>query len=137
VLDVGEVLTIDIDDRPRPEHPRVTYRLGSSTDPDTVAWVYERVRGRRAMVILDSDHRQAHVAAEIAAYASLVTPGCYLIVEDTNLNGNPVALEQGPGPAEAVHDFLAKDDRFVADTNRERLLLTFNPGGYLLRVQGD
>ncbi len=137
VIGGGVVLTIDIDDRPRPQHPRVTYRLGSSTAPETISWVGERVRGRRTMVILDSDHAQQHVAAELAAYAAIVSPGCYLIVEDTNVNGNPVDRGHAPGPAEAVRDFLATDDRFAIDTSREKFLLTFNPGGYLLRVQDD
>jgi cephalosporin hydroxylase len=133
ILGVGEVLTIDVDERPRPLHPRVTYRAGSSTDRDTVAWVNEKVADRRAMVILDSDHSQQHVAAELDAYAPIVTPGCYLIVEDTNINGHPVHRGSGPGPAEALKDFLQDNDLFVVDQNRERLMLTFNPGGYLLR----
>jgi cephalosporin hydroxylase len=135
VLGVGEVLTIDVDDRPRPQHPRVTYRLGSSTAPETIAWVTGTIGDRRTMVILDSDHAQPHVAAELAAYASLVTPGCYLIVEDTNVNGHPVDRGHAPGPAEAVQVFLEQDSRFVVDASREKFLLTFNPGGYLLRSQ--
>ena len=39
----------------------------------------------------------------------------------------------GPGPAEAIEDFLSRGDAFVVDTSKERFLLTFNPGGYLVR----
>ena len=66
-----------------------------------------------------------------SAYAPLVTPGSYLIVEDTNLNGHPVESDHGPGPAEAVAEFLERNDAFVRDESREKFLLTFNPGGYL------
>jgi cephalosporin hydroxylase len=34
------------------------------------------------MVSLDSDHSAGHVRREIELYAPLVTPGCYLVVED-------------------------------------------------------
>ena len=62
-----------------------------------------------------------------------MTPGCYLIVEDTNVNGRPVLPDFGPGPAEALDAFLATDDRFEVDRTREKLLMTFNPGGFLRR----
>ena len=47
--------------------------------------------------------------------------------------GHPVYPDFGPGPAEAVREFLAQTSDFVVDREREKLLLTFNPGGYLRR----
>ena len=85
------------------------------------------------MVILDSDHTEAHVRAELHAYWRFVTPGSYLVVEDTNINGNPVAPETGPGPMEAVEAFLATTDEFTVDRTMERHLVTFNPNGWLQR----
>ena len=87
------------------------------------------------MVILDSDHRKDHVVDELRLYSPLVTKGSYLIVEDTNINGRPVFPGFGPGPAEAVDDFLAATTAFERDLSRERFFVTFNPGGYLRRVQ--
>jgi cephalosporin hydroxylase len=135
LLGHGEVVTIDADVREgRPDHPRITYLTGSSTSRSIVHNVRERARGMApVMVILDSDHRQKHVANELAAYAPLVTPGSYLIVEDTNINGHPVDSEHGPGPFEAVEEFLDRHDEFARDPSREKLLLTFNPGGFLQR----
>jgi cephalosporin hydroxylase len=132
----GEVLSIDVvEDPARPAHPRVTYLTGSSTAPSVVARVTERARAKRSvMVVLDSDHRQTHVLAELRVYAPLVTTGNYVIVEDTNVNGHPVLPRSGPGPKEAVDRFLAETTGFVVDRGREKLLLTFNPGGYLRRV---
>lgn len=62
------------------------------------------------MVVLDPDHRYEHVLDELHTYCGLVSSGCYLIVEDANLNGHPIVPEFGPGPAEALGVFLAESD---------------------------
>jgi cephalosporin hydroxylase len=115
-------------------HPRIELLEGSSIAPQVVERIAQQCRGRRTMVILDSDHSCAHVLAELRAYSPLVTPGCYLICEDTNVNGHPSFPEHGPGPYEAVQQFLAATQNFRIDKDCERLLVTFNPCGYLLRV---
>ena len=64
-----------------------------------------------------------------------MTPGSYLVVEDTNVNGQPVYEHHGPGPMEAVEDFLKENDAFAVDVTREKLLLTFNPRGWLRKLR--
>ena len=85
------------------------------------------------MVILDSDHPADHVPEELRLWSDVVTPGSYLIVEDTNINGHPVYPRFGRGPAEAVANFLAERSDYSIDASRDKLLLTWNPGGYLRR----
>ncbi|MBW3634078.1 MAG: cephalosporin hydroxylase family protein [Chloroflexi bacterium] len=129
----GEVVTIDsARQKGRPRHRRITYLTGSSTSAKILRQVRRRAKGKAAvLVILDSGHSKDHVLAELNAYAPFVTPGSYLVVEDTNLNGHPVLSRHGPGPAEAVAEFLERNDAFVRDESREKFLLTFNPGGFL------
>jgi cephalosporin hydroxylase len=136
LLGAGEVVSIDIVRRPEwPSHPRITYLTGSSTSPAIVEQAKARVAAAaRVVVILDSDHKKDHVLAELQAYAPLVSPGSYLIVEDTNINGHPVFPGFGPGPTEAVNEFLAGTRAFERDPGRERFFVTFNPGGYLRRI---
>lgn len=59
---------------------------GDSADSDTFEHIRDALKywpGQpRVMVSLDSDHSAAHVRQEIELYAPLVTPGCYLVVED-------------------------------------------------------
>ena len=86
-------------------------------------------------MILDSDHSQAHVFQELTIYSPLVTKGSYLIVEDTNVNGHPVCPEHGPGPMEAIEEFLKKNKDFVIDGEKEKFLMSFNPRGYLRRMK--
>ncbi|MCB9402973.1 MAG: class I SAM-dependent methyltransferase [Microthrixaceae bacterium] len=134
----GRVIAIDVDDnmdeaRQRPLWGRrVTFFHGSSTAPEIIEQVIELCAGKRTMVLLDSDHHAEHVAAELAAYASLVTEGCYLLVQDTLTE--KLVTDYGPGPLAAVEEFIATDDRFVVDRDRERLILTMLPSGWLRRV---
>jgi cephalosporin hydroxylase len=129
----GQVVTIDIAEiQPGyPAHPRITYLSGSSVDPAIVSQIPE---AERVMVVLDSDHSADHVLAELEAYGPLVSPGCYLVVEDTCVGGRPLRPDIKPGPAEAVAEFLPGSD-FEVDRSREKFLMTFNPGGFL-RKQG-
>lgn len=137
----GRVITIDIDDKSAQARQlpivkqKVDFLVGSSTDPNIVAEVRKRVEGKKVLVILDSDHRKAHVLNELKAYAPLVNVGSYLIVQDTDVNGHPVRRDFGPGPMEAVEEFLAGNDAFVADRGREHLLFSMHPKGYLKRVK--
>jgi cephalosporin hydroxylase len=137
----GRVITMDIGDPSAGAtgHPiwreRVEFIKGSSTDPATVARLADRVRGKRVLVILDSDHRKPHVLDELRAYAPMVNVGSYVIVQDTNVNGHPAAPDFGPGPMEALDEFLASNDQFEVDRGREALLLTLHPRGYLKRVR--
>ena len=131
----GRVITIDSQAQPdRPEHPRLRYLEGSSTDAAVVTQVRNSVGAGRAMVILDSDHRADHVYAELVAYSPLVQAGDYLVVEDTNVNGHPAYSDFGPGPMEAVDRFLAENSAFAIDERCERFLMTLNPRGYLRRT---
>jgi cephalosporin hydroxylase len=133
LLGKGEIVTIDIGVMPnRPQHPRITYITASSTDERIVEQVRQRAQGKASvMVILDSDHSQRHVYNEMRAYHSLVTPGNYMIVEDTNINGHPVHPTFGPGPFEAVQQFMQENQDFQIDYTREKMLMTMNPCGFL------
>jgi len=128
----GRILTIDAVDYPnRPAHPRIEYLLASSVDPATLDYVRAAAGDGSVIVFLDSDHSRDHVLAELRAYAALVTPGSYMVVEDTNINGHPVYPDFGPGPMEAVETFLRENREFEIDSSREKFMMTFNPRGFL------
>jgi len=137
----GRVITIDILDQAQQARKlpivqkHVDFLHGSSTAADIVDYVKYSVEGKKVLVILDSDHSKQHVLNELAAYAPLVNVGSYLIVQDTNVNGHPVDRTFGPGPMEAVTEFLAANSNFVPDKGRERFMFTMNPNGYLKRIR--
>ena len=146
----GRVLGIDIDIRAHnrkaiEQHPmarRIDMIEGSSIDAAVAAEVAKRAAGKRTMVVLDSNHTHAHVAAELDAYATLVSQGCYLVVLDTTVEDMPAAAfadrPWGPGnnPKTAVREFVRKSDRFVVDRAIDhKLLISVGPEGYLLCVK--
>jgi len=137
----GRVITIDVVDaaaaarRVPVVQRRVDFLLGSSTDAKIVEEVKRRVAGRPAMVILDSLHTREHVLNELRSYAPIVPVGSYIVVQDGMFNGHPLPEGWGPGPYEAVEAFLQENSGFVVDRDRERLMLTFNPKGFLRRVK--
>jgi cephalosporin hydroxylase len=138
-LENSRVLTVDIQDltgkgaSANPLWKYVEFSLGSSTDPAIVAKFAGRVKGSRTIVNLDSDHSMHHVLNELRAYAPMVSPGSYIAVEDTHLDGVPTHPEQGPGPMAAVLRFLAENHDFEQDFSREAMVMTSYPGGWLRR----
>lgn len=137
----SRVITIDIVDKTAKarELPlfkeRIDFLLGSSTDPKIVEDVKRRVAGKRVIVLLDSDHSKKHVLAEMRAYAPVIAVGGYMIVQDGILSGHPVKDEMAGGPWEAIDEFLAGSNEFQIDSQRERLMFTYCPKGYLKRIK--
>jgi cephalosporin hydroxylase len=136
----GKIYTIDIEDHTAEAKLRsiwqnkVEFILASSTDKAVVERLANIAKDKRVLVILDSDHSKNHVLAELNLYAAMVNKGSYIIVQDTNVNGHPAYSDFGPGPMEAVHEFLSTNKDFQIDKSRERLLFTMYPNGYLKKI---
>lgn len=128
------------------KYPGIEFIAGSSISD----WVFEillkHVRGKRVMVSLDSDHHSPHVQAEIGRLGALVTPGCYLVVEDACFEvwareGKPdqarVGGSQIPergGPLDAIEKGLENQATFWRDTELEGLTpISHSPCGWWRR----
>ena len=99
----------------------ITLIEGSSTAPDVVAKVRGLIKnGEKVLVVLDSNHTYAHVAAELEAYAPLVTPGSYIVSTDglmrdlTDVPRGQVGWAKD-NPANAAEDFTRKNPAFVIE----------------------
>lgn len=131
--DVGvEVVTVEIRRRvkPWPQHDNILHLHGDSTDPAIRDRVYQACEGKKVMVVLDSDHHKQTVLAELEAYGELVSPGCYLIVEDTAFGRTVHPEYAGDGPADALEEWLPDHPDFRVDTS---ITATEHPGGYVRR----
>jgi cephalosporin hydroxylase/SAM-dependent methyltransferase len=126
-MERGRVIGIDIEIRPHnrkaieahPLFPFITLIEGSSIDPGIVGQARKLVRpGERVLALLDSCHTKAHVLAELAAYAPLVTVGSYIVATD-GIMGQVAGVPRAQAdwtwnnPEEAAREFVAKNSAFA------------------------
>lgn len=151
----GRVVGVDIEIRPHNRdaidahelRPLITTIEGSSIDPSVVARVRSEIKpGDVVMLILDSNHSKAHVAAELEAYHDLVSRDSYIVSTDGIMRdvydcprGRPEWKEDNP--CAANEEFLAKHPEFVLEQpewafNESELgnVITGWPDSYLKRI---
>lgn len=144
-----EVITIDIDYSDAVEAhkaaPDIHWLINDSLDPAVLPCVVDLIDGRRTMVSLDSEHAAPHVAAEISLYGPLVTPGCYLVVEDgifdlidtgrAHLGGARIPAEGGP--LRAIVQTVARDSaNWKRDIEIEKMSTrSYHAAGFWLRKE--
>jgi cephalosporin hydroxylase len=151
----GRVVAVDVEIRPHNRAaleahalaPLITLIEGDSAAPDTIRRVRAAIGAAESvLLILDSDHRKAHVRAELDAYAPLIRPGGHIVVADgvmAQLSGLPGGRADWAwdNPGAAIAEFLAAhqdfervpppslfNDRGVASGG------SYWPGGYLRRA---
>lgn len=130
MIGCGHIVSIELRDlgQEQLKHPRITWLRGSTIASAIVQQVRELAHGKSVMVILDSDHTAGHVLQELNIYHQLVTPGQYLIVEDTLS-----AFSSSEGPHAALDEWLPKHPEFTVNKDMNRGFLSSNFNGYLLR----
>ena len=101
--------------------PMIKLVEGNSVAPEVVRKAAEEIRpGDTVLVILDSNHSRAHVAAELEAYHPLVTAGSYIVATDGIMRDVHDVPRGTPGwitdnPAQAAEDFAARHPEFVIE----------------------
>jgi cephalosporin hydroxylase len=156
LMNHGRVVAVDVEIRPHnraaleahPLSPLYTLIEGSSIDPRTISRVRSEIKdGESVMVLLDSAHGKAHVLAELAAYAPLVTPGSFIVAMDGIMGEVAGAPRTGPewswdNPKEAAAEFARAHPEFERATPpfafNEGAVdrpVTYWPGGWLRRLR--
>lgn len=141
IVNPYHVLTVDLDHSLIPDVVKqdrdIEFMMCSSSDPmvgDRIVELRKQYSGP-IFAILDSDHSKDHVLAEMKSLRGITERGDYIVVEDSNINGNPVLPDWGEGPMEAVDAYMQEyPDDYLRDVPREtRFGFTFGPGGFLIR----
>jgi cephalosporin hydroxylase len=136
LLGSGRVVTVDVERMHDRSHPRVEFLIGSSLDVHVIRRVAELCDAADGpiMVILDSDHRRNHVAAELELYAEFVTSGSLMLAQDGVIDELPVFSADRPGPLAAIHAFLQRHPEFTVDERlNRRFVVSHHPDGWLRR----
>jgi cephalosporin hydroxylase len=117
----------------KPEIPIVTWITGDSSSPEIFARVKALVGNRACSLVVDSNHHAEHVDKELALFASLVSPGQALIMEDTHVDVlNFRKFRAGGGPLRSLKKFLPQHPEFEPAADIEPYLTT-NFFGYWVR----
>ena len=148
----GRIIGIDIEIRPHNAQAIRAHELfgfltlveGSSTDPEIVARVKNMVKpGETVLVILDSNHTKQHVADELEAYYTLVTPNSYIVATDGSMRdlfdvprGKPDWQWDNPttAAAEFQHnhpEFIIEQPQWTFNESELSLNITHWPGAWL------
>lgn len=150
LLGHGEVIAVDIDIREHnrkeienhPMYKRITMHQGSSIDPEIVNMIKEKVKGKKVLVCLDSNHTHEHVLEELRMYADMVDVGSYIVCPDTFVEFFPKGYcadrpwDVGNNPMTAVWAFLKENDDFIIDRDIDnKLMITEGFDGYLKRIK--
>lgn len=136
----GCVISIDVDAESNrvKTHDNIHFLIGDSSRAEIVSRILSLLPENRGSVfmILDSDHSRNHVFNELTTLVPILKSGDYLVVEDTNVNGHPVRPDFGPGPWEAIHDYINEHpNTLVHDAQRERKFgATAAPKGYYIKI---
>jgi len=144
----GKVVVVDIEIRPHNRaaiegHPlkhRIELIEGSSVANETISAVRSSVgEAGTVLVMLDSNHTEAHVLQELELYSPLVTSGSYLVAHDGSQawvwdipRGKPEwEYDNSLG---AIRKFLKRQPEFTIDSYWTRWGITSSPEGFLKRA---
>lgn len=128
-------------------YSHITLIEGSSIAPEVVDQVASHAGPEdKVLVILDSNHSKAHVAAELLAYHQLVSKGSYIVATDGSMRDladvpRGEAAWRHDHPAAAAEEFAAAHSDFVIEQpawpfNESELEhnITHWPSAYLRRI---
>ena len=139
LLNNGRVIGVDISHIRIPSivknHPRISLYEGDACDnfsiiKDTIQ------KDDHVMIIEDSSHTYDNTLRILRTYSCLIKKNDYIIIEDSICYHG---LQEGPlpGPYEAIETFLNENSSFISDRSRESFIITWNPKGFLVRVDDN
>ncbi|KAH9580122.1 Rhamnosyl O-methyltransferase/Cephalosporin hydroxylase [Trypanosoma melophagium] len=128
------------------EHPwwndgMIHFINGRITTSDVQSMVDRFVANASTVVVIeDASHRYPDTLQNIQAVHKYVTPGSYLLVQDTKMDRFVTAAgarhgNYRYGPMRSIDEFLAKNKEFVIDRRFEYLIYSQHHRGFLRKLK--
>ncbi|KEG09422.1 hypothetical protein DQ04_05251070 [Trypanosoma grayi] len=130
------------------EHPwwndgMINFINGRITSPEIQAIVDRYAANASTVVVIeDASHRYPDTLLNLNAIHKYVTPGSYLLVQDTKMDrfvaaGGAKYGNYRYGPMRSVDEFLSKRKEFVVDRRFEYLLYSQHHRGFLRKLKTE
>ena len=132
----GEIHTIDIDDSAKKNiegYSNIKF-FGEGAENYDLSLTE---KFNKILVIEDAAHTYECSKSAIDKFASVVSVGSYLIVEDGIVNELGIEKEYRGGPLKAIREFLPNHPEFIVDRKWCDMFgknATFNVNGYLRKI---
>ena len=140
VFDNGTVISVDINHGGfHAEHERLVKVTGDSTLPDTAGKVKDIIHeGATCLVIHDGSHKKEDIKKDFMLYSPFVTVDSYFIIEDGIMDVFDWKDHRTAGHdcgLYAAIELAQENSDFIIDNAREKYIMTYNPMGYLRRIE--
>ena len=145
LLGKGRIIAVDIDQKlidPRARnHPRITWIEADAVDAFTMVKPLVKPEDT-VMVVEDASHKYGPTLQIMERYGTLVTPGSFMIIEDTVLHNGVKnkMFEYDDGAFASVRDFMKdplNQEIWRIAREKEEFILTWNPKGFLQKRTAD
>mmetsp|Transcript_20488 Transcript_20488/g.35217 ORF Transcript_20488/g.35217 Transcript_20488/m.35217 type:complete len:364 (-) Transcript_20488:592-1683(-) len=112
---------------------RVDFVQGDANTPENRALCRDRAsKAKTVLVNIDGQHLYEDIKRDIENFHDFVTPGSYMIVQDTHLTR---LYDHKPYAHKACEEFIATHPDWYMDRDREYLVISAHPMGFLKRLK--
>eukprot|EP00276_Gloeochaete_wittrockiana_P007284 CAMPEP_0184658652 /NCGR_PEP_ID=MMETSP0308-20130426/26365_1 /TAXON_ID=38269 /ORGANISM="Gloeochaete witrockiana, Strain SAG 46.84" /LENGTH=291 /DNA_ID=CAMNT_0027097803 /DNA_START=263 /DNA_END=1138 /DNA_ORIENTATION=+ len=114
----------------------VTFYQADADLPESIEKVKPFVSNAKVILVnIDADHTREGIEKNIKNYHDFVTPGSYMIVQDTHLS-RYFHWPEGYYAPPVITEFIKEHgDSWMVDREREYLGITAHPSGYIKRIK--
>lgn len=137
LLGKGKLISLDINHGGfKAKHERITKITGDSTSKKIADLVCQQAKGT-VLIIHDGSHKKEDIKLDFKNYGHLVSKGSYFIIEDGTIdlfNWKDHRTAGHDSGFFAAQEIVKENKNWIIDKEKEKYILTNNPGGFLKKI---